>query len=498
MDTEPWPEEQVAPFPSASIRHGILWNTAGQVASRILNLLFILVLARLLTPRDFGLVAIGTAIIAFATVLTDIGVGSALVQRQHDIRDNASAAFYMNALAVLLLGGSLLLLSGPIARFYGQPAVSRVLPLLIAAFLVRGLMATHEAYLRKRMLFRRLQLINVSSVAAYGGLAVLLAWLGAGVWSLAWGVLLGACVYASLVLAGSGMPLSLNPHFRRWRDLFAFGRWVFLGGMLTWVLQSGDNLAVGKFLGPSALGVYSIAYGYGLLPAALVGGAVAQALFPAYARLQGDLDQLRTLVSRIVRLSAAVCFPMAGAFLFAAGDVLVALMGPKWTRVGPPFHVFAVVFSAALFTASFPRVYDAVDRPIVNVYIALAALPVMIAGTVIGLNFGVFGVSLGIAAMLIEMVLLQVFALSTTIGLSMRGIADDVWPPAACVGLGVAAGTVPFLLLRADLPRLAGDAIACVVMSAVYVLAMGRFFPSVWSEAVAQAHAVLGRPRTRG
>jgi O-antigen/teichoic acid export membrane protein len=374
----------------------------------------------------------------------------------------------------------------------------RLLPLLMATFLIRGSMAVHEAYLRKRILFRRLQLINIASVVAYGTVAVALAWWGAGGWSLAWGLLAGSCTYAGLVLAGSGMPLSLNPHLRYWRDLFAYGRWVFLGGVATWLLQTGDNLAVGKFLGPANLGVYALAYSYGLLPFMLIGGAVAQAMFPAYSRLQEDYDQFQALVMKIVRMSAVVSLPIAGAFLFAAGDVLVALLGPRWTQVGPPFRVFAVVFTAGMFTASFPRVYDALNRPIINLYLALAALPVMVAGTAIGLRMGVLGVALGISAMMIELCGLQVFAVSRTTGLSIRRIMGGVWPPALCASLGVAAGMLPFVLLRADLPSLGVDAAASLVMFGVYVLGLRRFFPSWWSEALSQGRAVFAGSRSAG
>lgn len=495
MEFGDWSGEQAGPFAPSAVRGGILWNTAGQVAARALGFAIVLILARLVVPRDFGLIAIGNVFIAFVAVVTDIGVGSALVQRESNLRANASAAFYMNALMILVFGAGLLLLSGSIATFYRESSVRGLLAVLTVAFLVRGWSAVHEAYLRRRMLFRRLQLINLASILAYGVAAVALAWIGEGAWSIAWGTLLEGCVYAGLVVAASGMPLSPSLHLHRWGDLFSYGRWVFLGGVATWALQSGDNLAVGKFLGAGDLGAYSIAYAYGLLPASLIGAAVAQALFPAYARLQGDLVQLRDLIVKIVRVSAVVCLPIAGVFLFAGRDVLIAALGPRWAPAGRPFQVFAVMFTALLFTASFPRVYDAVNRPIVNLYVALAALPVMVAGTVIGLHFGVLGVALGISVMLVEMGVVQIVAVSRTTGLSAGVILAAVWPAAACAILGVAAGAAPLLLLRQDLAPLAADAIACAVLLAVYILAVRRLFPALSAEAWAQVRAVLATLR---
>ena len=454
MDAESWSDDTVAPFAPATLRQGILWNTAGQITTRILNLLFILFLARLVAPHDFGLVAIGTAVIGLVTVITDIGVGSALVQRQRDIRENASAAFYMNALMIVLFAGVLFLLSGTIAGYFDQPTVRGLLPLLTVTFIIRGTVAVHEAFLRKRMLFRRLQLVNIASVVAYGVVAVALASWGAGEWSLAWGLLAGGCVYAGLILKSSGMPLSLSPHLSQWRGLFVYGRWVFLGGVATWVLQTGDNLAVGKFLGPADLGAYALAYSYGLLPFMLIGGSIAQAMFPAYSRLQEDPAQLQALLMKIVRMTAVVSLPIAGALLFAADDVLVALLGPKWTQAGPPFRVFAVVFTAGMFTASFPRVYDAVNRPIINLYIALAALPVMVAGLTIGLRSGVLGVALGISVMMVEVAACRCSRCreppASPYGRSWVGFGLRL--SAQCLGL--AGGMVPFILLRTDLPSL--------------------------------------------
>jgi O-antigen/teichoic acid export membrane protein len=233
-----------------------------------------------------------------------------------------------------------------------------------------------------------------------------------------------------------------------------------------------------------------------LLPFILIGGAIAQAMFPAYSQLQAQPAQLHALIRKIVRMTAAVSLPLAGMFLFAAGDLLVALLGPKWMQAGPPFRVFAVVFTAVMFTASFPRVYDALNRPVVNLYIALAALPGLVAGIAIGLRWGVLGVAFGISAMALELTCLQVLAVSRTTGLSARAVMSEVWPPAVCVGLGIAAGALPFVLLRADLPNLARDAVASLVMFGIYMLGLRRFFPSRWSEALSQGRAVLAGSRS--
>lgn len=497
IDAESGFEGQILPLTSASIRRGILWNAAGQVAARVLSLLFLPVLARLIAPRGFGLFAIGSAVLLLASVLADIGVASALIQRQQDTRANASAAFYMNALAVVLFGVGILVLSVPIARFYEQPAVRPFLSGMTAAFVVRGLVVVHEAYLRKRMLFRRLQLIGIASVLASGTVSVFLAWFGLGGWSLVWGLLAGNCVYAGLVLAGSGMPLSMSPYIRRWRDLFAFGRWVLLARITTWVLQTADNLAVGKFLGPTDLGAYALAWNYGLIPFGLIGDSIGQAMFPAYSRLQIDRERLEALLMTTVRITAVMSLPMAGILLFSGGDVLVALLGPRWIQAGPPFHVFAVVYTSAVFVVSFPRVYEALNRPIINLYIALGGLPVLVGGTAIGLRFGIFGVAVGISVMMVELTCLQVFAMSKVTSLSVGTILGGLWPPALCVGLGIAAGSLPFMLLRSLLPSLAVDAAASLVMLAFYLLTLRHLFPSLWSEGLSQARAVLDASRVR-
>ena len=497
MGAETWPEDESMPISPDSLRRGILWGATGQAAARILGLVSLTVLARLIAPRDFGLLAIGTAVIAFATQITEIGVASALVQRQGEVRDNASAAFYMNATVVVLCTVALVLLSGTIARFFDQPLLAKLIPVLSASFLMRSSMYVHEAYLRKRMLFRRLHLINIASAAIYGAVAIPLAASGAGVWSFAWGQLAASGVYAGSVLAGSGMPLSINPHLRQWRGLFVFGRWVFLGGIAAMILTNSDNVAVGKFLGPASLGVYALAYNYGLFPFILIGGSIGQAAFPVYSRLQNDRGQLEHLLMKVVSMTAVVSLPIAGAMLFASNDLLVALLGPKWTQAGPLFCVFGVVFTTLMFAASFPRVYDAIDRPAVNLYICVAALPVMALALAVGLQFGLMGVALGISAMQVFYAALAVFAVRKTVGISVRTIMGGVWPPAVCTGCGVAAGMLPFVLLRGLLPSLALDAIACLAMLGVYVFSLRRFFPSLWLEALSQGQAVFSA-RSRG
>ncbi len=470
------------------IRSGVKWNTAGQLASRFASLLFGLVLARVLDPESFGLFGLANSVVALGLVFSDIGVGQALVQRQRDIRENAAAAFFMNLVAVALFAIMMILISGPAASFYDQPVVQPLLITLSGAFFIRGLVAVHEAYMRKRMRFRRLQVINIAGVVVYGCVAIVLSASGAGAWSLVLGVLAGNVVYAVAVLIGSGMPLSLRLHLERWRGLFVFGGTLLLGSLVWSIVVNGDNLAVGKLLGPQALGVYVIAYNYGLLAAITIGGAIAQVMYSAFVRVQADLRQMAALLFKAIRAIALVSMPLAIVALFASRDALVWLLGDKWAAAGPPIQVFLTTFTFLMFVAPFPVVYLAVNRPTINLLFAVGTVPVLVLAIAIGYRYGVTGVAVGVAVMMTLHDAAHVVVVSRILGVRVKETLDQVRAPAIASAAALALSGLVFLATPA-FPFRAVLAGGIALPIALVVLRFG--FPTTWREGVAEVRLLV-------
>ncbi|MEX0990756.1 MAG: lipopolysaccharide biosynthesis protein [Actinomycetota bacterium] len=476
------------------IRSGVLWNISGQLLSRVGGLLFGLVLARILDPESFGLFGLANSLILIGLAFSDVGVGQALIQRQRDLKENASAAFFMNLLAVSLFALAMVAISGSVADFYGEAVVAPLLITMAVAFFARGAVAVHESWLKKTMSFRRLQLCNLASVAVYGVTAVALAIAGAGPWALAIGALASALVYATSVAILSHMPLSMHLYRDRWRGLFAFGGVLFLATIVWVLVTNGDNLAVGKLLGPAALGMYVVAYNFGAVPTITIGGAVAQVLYPVFARAQDDLDEIVRLSNKAVRALALVTMPVAVVALFIARDLFVAVLGEQWRAAAAPFQVFLVMFLAFMFVAPFLVVYLAVNKPVINLMFALGTAPFLVLAIAVGYPYGILGVAVGVSTMMSAHNLAHVVVASRLLGARVSSTLLQILPAAAASAAALFVGGLLFLLS----PSAFRSIMAAVIVIPVAAVTLRLGFRPAWDEGMTELRLLLRRRTAKG
>jgi len=415
-----------------------------------------MLLARLLSPEDFGLQGMVGAITGFMALFKDAGLSAVTVQREVISQEQVSTLFWVNVGIGALLAIGLLALSPAIASFYHEPRLRLVAALSAVAFLFNGLAVQHLALLQRQMRFMALALIEVISLVVSCGLAVVMAWVGYRYWALV-GMVVAAPV-VTFLCAVTALPWRPG-RARRDCDLGAMLRF---GGMLTCnslVVYLGYNIEkilLGRFFGAPALGLYGRAYQLISIPSEQFSTAISSVAFPSLARLQSDPERLRRAFLKGYSIVLAFNIPTTVGCAVFAEEIVRFVLGPKWSEavlifrlLTPTIVVLSLINPMAWFLISSGRARQ-------SLHMALILAPSLIVGVLLGLKFGPIGVALATS---ITMTLLVIPLIAYAIaGSNISGahIWQSVRGPlvsgilAAIAGVGVKfalASTVPLVAL---------------------------------------------------
>jgi O-antigen/teichoic acid export membrane protein len=433
------------------------------------------VLARLLSPADFGLVSAGLLVINFCAIFSQGLVGPAVVQHPA-LRE----AHVRSAYAISLAGGIALLavlsLAAPaVATLLRADGLTPVVRALAWILPVQGLGAVAEALLRRQLRFRVVASIRMMSYAVgYGVVGIGAALLGGGLWSLVAANAAQVGLNTALLVARQPHPKGLRIERVAARDLLGTSGGIILGNLGSYAARNGDNLVVVRWLGVAALGLYDRAYALMAMPATLVGQVLDDVLFPAMAQIQSDRARVGAAYRRCVAGVALVSLPLSAVIVIAAPEIVVLMLGPKWAAAAVPFRILAV---GTLFRTSY-KISESLSRALGAVYHsawrqwAYAAL--VVAGAIAGRGWGLAGVSWA--------VLLAIFAnyLSTAqLGLRLVSMTWRDYLGAHAAGLKAAAVVGGPALLAASVARAWLPAHPVAILAATLVGAVAVMGPLV-------------------
>jgi O-antigen/teichoic acid export membrane protein len=325
---QPGPSEPGHSLGTRTVR-SMFWAYGSYVGGRLVVLASVAVLARLLAPRDFGLVALALTFTALLETIKDFGLGQALiVSKDEQLEERANTVFWWGML--IGVGGGLVILGiAPlVASFYDEPAVLPIVAALALNFPLKAAGATHEALIQKRMNFRGLTLAQLANVVVRGGAGVVLALLGFGAWSLVLGYLIGTLVLTVALWILVPWRPRLGFTSRHSRELFTFGGILTAVDVLHGVWASLDVLVIGRVLGATALGLYAIGTRLPHLIIINLSIVASQVLFPAFTKV--DAERLKRVFLTSLRFTLIVGAPLAVGLAAMAEPIIVALFGDQW------------------------------------------------------------------------------------------------------------------------------------------------------------------------
>jgi lipopolysaccharide exporter len=453
---------------------GAAWMVLFKLAERSLGLVGTLILVRLLSPHDFGLVAMATSFIFMAELLTGFGFDVALIQNQAAEEHHYHTAWTCNVL--LGLGIFLVMVAGaaPIAVFYGEPAVFWVVCVLALGPLIGGSENIGVVAFRKDLRFHSEFAFQISRKLAGFLVTVPLAFWLRSYWALVAGILVSKA--AGTVISYFAHPFRPRFSISGASSLFSFSKWLLLSNMLGFLKERSTDFFIGRSQGAATLGIYNVAYELANLPTSELGAPINRALLPGFSRIAQDPAQLRSAYVNAIGVLALFALP-AAAGIFAIAEFLVpVVLGPKWSDAVPLIQILGMFGAVQLFHSSMCSVLIATGRPsavafgnVVFVSI-LAALLVALVG-----RFGATGAALAVvgAAVLSTPAYLIGIRMHTGIGPSafLHALARPLIASAAMVA--ILRAVMPAYSPAMGMQEAAGLLLGAVALGAVvYALAV--------------------------
>jgi PST family polysaccharide transporter len=395
---------QIADTLTARTTRAAQWRLASSVVGAASQLGVGVLLARLLTPADFGVAALAYVVLGLAQPLGDIGVGRAIV-RQSRVTDHQIRTAFTCCLLGGLVVATVIVVAAPLAAaLIRDPKVVSVLRVLSAGIAVRGMAVVAEALLLRQLDFRRQFMIETASyLVGYAGVAVTLALLGYGVWSLVWGGLaqtLVASIAQMMAVRHPSRPLLAT---RELRDLLGFGLGATASACVNYVALNGDYFLIGRLMGAFNLGLYTRAYGLMNLPHTYGSGVMSSVMFPAFAQMQQEPARVRSGYLVVTRLTAMIAAPAMTTMAVVAPHLVRGFYGPQWIGAVAPLQILSI---AGYFRALYHLggiVAQSVGRVYGELWRQVTYAAAIVGGTLVGSRYGLPGVAIGVSAAILYM-----------------------------------------------------------------------------------------------
>ena len=416
---------------------GMVWAYGSYVGGRALLLVSTAVLARLLDPADFGLVALALVFIELLSMMRDFGVTQALIVADEDDLDARSDSAFV---FTVLLGAALsavVAASGPaLAAFFDEPKLTGLMPLLALAFLLRSLGATHYALAQRRLDFRSRTAAELVDVVLRGAAGIAFALLGFEALSLVLGYVVGELALAVTIWVLVPWRPRLRMSWEHLRPLLGFGGALTGVSVIAAVLANVDYLFVGGVLGTTALGIYTLAF---RLPDLLINNLTQVAgtvLFPAFATLSGS--EMRSAYLQTIRYTVMLTLPLAVGLAILAEPVILATFGDKWREAIIPMQVLILCAFFPALTTPPGVIYKAIGRADILLKLALVKAPILIVAIALTVHHGITAVAACQAGVAMLFFIVTTALASRMLEVRARAIWKAVWPPVAA-GAGLAA-----------------------------------------------------------
>jgi len=322
---------------------GAIWTAVGRIIINLIGLAGMLVLARLLTPEDFGLVAIATVVFAVITSFTELSSAAALIQHADPQREHYDTAWTLNILRALLVCATLGFLAHPAVAIYGDQRLAAIMYVFGAAALAGGLANPRLVEFRRRLSFHQEIIAEVVTRTIGFIVGASIAYFFRSYWALVLSLLAGQVT--AVILSYALIPFMPRPSLKHWRSLFSFSGWLVLSSGVNAINYRIDQLAIGFFLGTGPLGQYTVGDNLASLPVRESTAPLAQVLFPAFSRLQDDPTRRREAYLRSQRLLVATALPVGLGFALVAAPLVQFALGSQWTSVALVIQFLSVVFA---------------------------------------------------------------------------------------------------------------------------------------------------------
>jgi lipopolysaccharide exporter len=468
-----------------TIARGAAWMVGFKLLERSLGVLSTLILARLLLPADFGVVAMAMAFVALLELLTAFNFDVALIQKQTSERTAFDTAWTFNVLFGLLVAVLMLALSWPAARFYAHPELVPVVCVLAIGSAVQGFENIGVVAFRQELRFDREFRFLLGKKLIMFFTTVPLAFVLRSYWALVAGIVTGR-------IAGVALSYYVHPFRPRFslkarHELMHFSKWLIGLNLLGFLKERSADLIIGRTLGAHSLGLFSVSYEISNMPATELVAPINRAVFPVYAKIGKDRAQLGREYLSVMAMIVLLAVPAVAGIASIASLLVPVVLGPHWLDAIPVLSLLAFFGITQVMQSNAYAVYLAIGRPDLQVKLTVAHVLVLIASLVTLISWrGVQGAAE--AFLITALIILPVsFGLILSkLDLKVTALLDRLWRP-------ILASTVMFFAVRAfvlDHPAQGPVTIGTVL----YLLAAVALGAVIYVACVAVLWILAGRP----
>lgn len=321
---------------------GVSWMSASRIITRVLAFAKIAILARLLTPSQFGLFGIASLMLALLETLTETGINVLLIQSKKDLSEYIDSAWVVSIIRGIVLGVCIILLSPFISTFFHNRESVGMLILMSAVPIVRGFINPAEVIFQKELTFKSEFWFRTPLFLFDAVIAIITAMITHSPYSLVWGLLGGAVLEVVL----SFTVIKLKPRFlvkkEYFNELFQKGKWVTAYTVFNYIAENGDNIVVGRLLGTYSLGLYQMAFKISTLPISEVSDVANKVVFPVFTKISDDRKRLVLAFTKSVFVIAVVAIVVGLVIFLFPKQIILILLGEKWLSIEQILKVLAI------------------------------------------------------------------------------------------------------------------------------------------------------------
>lgn len=446
--------------------NGVIWTFAQQFSIQLINFGVQIILARLLMPEVFGLIAMLTVFIAIGQTLMDGGMTTSIIRTKNPDQLDYSTVFVANLLMSCIIYLLIFFSASSIADFYDQPVLQSILKVYALTFVIRSLVAVHVAKLTKEMNFKLQMKLQVPSTIVGALVGIYLAFNGFGVWSLVWLNLTQTIVFT----IQNWVFIKWRPSFlfnkRRFIYHFNFGYKMTLSGLLDTVYNNSYNIVIGKYFSPSIVGFYNQAETMRLFPVGQISTVMGKVTYPLFSNLKSD-EQLKSAYRSTMKLVLFAVIPIMLILIIIAPEFFLFLFGDKWLPAVPYFQILAIASIIRPISSYNLNILKVKGRSDLFLKVEIIKKVLGVIAIIIALPFGITPLVISLTVVSYFFVLVNMWYCGGLINYTMGQQLIDVSRLFA-VGYLVAGGC--YLLRRYALSFIDSDLLIMLVISIVYIV----------------------------
>jgi PST family polysaccharide transporter len=424
-----------------------MWSYLTFVIGKVMVFISTVILARILTPADFGLVGLASVLAGYLGTLHTFGVGEAFIQSKFGSEESANATFVLSVASGIFLFLVSIIITPLVVIFFREPRIQSIFPVLAFTYVLTGLTTIHDALLVKQLKFQQRLLPTFVQYISKGISSIVLALMGFGAWAIVWGVIIGTVAKSITLVFVSPWKLTRAWNPQVTREIFGFGKLMVLQNIFGALEDNIDYMIVGRRLGVTDLGLYTLGYRAPELAIISLPSVISNVAYPAYAKLQDQLSELQRSVRKTVQLISWVSIPAGIGLAMITPAFILTFYTNKWASAIPVMQLLSLYAMVYTLSYNFGDAYKAMGRPDILNKISVSTIVFTVLALWVGAHYGIVGVAWAHLLRVIILLGIQIIIVKRILGIPSMQILEGIFKSLLSAGvMALVMGAIALVL----------------------------------------------------